>query len=94
VSSPPESGFRIEVARDGHDDGPPWRYEGVVVTPRCEYGIAAVVEENGAVRVEVGEGAPSRMALNVATMVRTACGRAIEPDGEPPMRIVRWHPER
>jgi hypothetical protein len=94
ASNPPESGFRIEVERDREGEGPPWRYEGVAVTPCKEYGVAAVVEESGAVHVEVGGDAPSRMVLGVATMVRTACGRTIAPASEPPVRIVRWHPER
>jgi hypothetical protein len=94
ASNPPESGFRIEVERDRAGEGPPWRYEGVAVTPSMEYGVAAVVEESGEVHVEVAGDAPSRMVRGVATMVRTACGRTVTPDSEPPMRIVRWRAER
>jgi len=94
VSSPPESGFRIEVERDAGDEGPPWRYEGVAVTPCSEYGVAAVVEQSGAVHVEAAGDAPSRLLLGVAGVVRTACARAIAPEREPPVRIVRWHSER
>jgi hypothetical protein len=94
VSNPPESGFRIEVERDADDDGPPWRYEGVAVTPSSEFTVAAVVEQSGAVHVEVEGDAPARLALGVTAMVRTACGRTTQPDSEPPVRIVRWHTER
>ena len=94
ASSPPESGFRIEVERDGGGGGPPWRYEGVAVTPCKEYGVAAVVEETGEVHLEVAGDLPSRMVRGLATMVRTACGRTARRDSEPPMRIVRWRAER
>jgi hypothetical protein len=92
-SIPPESGFRIEVERPTGEQGPPWRYEGVAVTPSGEYGIAVVVEDDGTVRVE-SSAAPSRMTLGVATAVRTVCRHSVEPGAEPPQRIVRWHSER
>jgi hypothetical protein len=89
VSVPPESGFRIEVERPTGDHGPPWRYEGVAVTPSGEYGIAVVVEDDGSVHVEASS-APSRMTLGVASAVRTVCRHSVEPGAEPPQRIVRW----
>jgi hypothetical protein len=92
-SIPPESGFRIEVERPTDDRGPPWRYEGVAVTPSGEYEVAVVVEDDGTVRVEASA-APSRMTLGVAAAVRTVCRHSVEPGEEPPQRIVRWQSER
>ncbi len=92
-SVPPESGFRIEVERRTGNEGPPWRYEGVAVTPSGEHRVAVVVEDDGTVRVEASA-APSRMTLGVAAAVGGACRQAGSPGSEPPQRIVRWHSER
>jgi hypothetical protein len=80
----PESGFRIEVQR-AQDGGPPWTYDGHAISPTAAYGVSAVVERDGSVRVQLADGAPSRLVTKVAAVVRAACGAS-----EPPARIVAW----
>jgi hypothetical protein len=106
-SSPPESGFRIEVARAPEADGPPWHYTGLARTPSTTYDVTAIVNVDGTVRVEMGvagEGprddsgtaAPPRLVRTVASLVRSACASVeIETTpAPPPHRIVRWHGDR
>jgi len=88
-SHPPESGFRIEVARQV-TEGPPWRYEGRAHTPSSSYGVTAIVQGDKSVSVELASDAPSRLAPRVAQLVRSACALGAEPDA-PPEKIVRWH---
>ena len=57
-SSPPESGFRIEVARSPEADGPPWHYRGLAHTPSTTYDVTAIVNIDGTVSVELGAEAP------------------------------------
>jgi hypothetical protein len=88
-SHPPESGFRIEVARCVAD-GPPWHYEGQAHTPSSSYGVTAVVRGDRTVSVELASGAPPRLAPRVAQLVRSACALSAQQQ-PPPERIVRWH---
>jgi hypothetical protein len=104
-SSPPESGFRIEVARSPAPgsagspraaDGPPWHYRGLVHTPSNTYDVTAIVNVDGTVRVDLGAQAPPRLVRSVASLVRSACV-CLEIDttpAPPPHRIVRWHGDR
>jgi hypothetical protein len=94
--APPESGFRIEVARSPEAGGPPWQYKGVAHTPSTTYDVTAIVNVDGTVRVELGAPAPPRLARSVASAVRSACACvAIDATpGPPPHRIVRWHGDR
>lgn len=96
-SSPPESGFRIEVARSPEAAGPPWHYTGLAHTPSTTYGVTAIVNVDGTVRVDLGDSAPPRLVRSVASLVRSACACVhIEatPSPSPPHRIVRWHGDR
>jgi hypothetical protein len=95
-SSPPESGFRIEVARSPEADGPPWHYRGLAHTPSTTYDVTAIVNVDGTVRVDLGGAAPARLVRSVASLVRSACA-SVEIDTTPvppPHRIVRWHGDR
>jgi hypothetical protein len=93
-SSPPESGFRIEVARSPEVEGPPWHYRGLAHTPSTTYDVTAIVNVDGTVRVDLGAKAPPRLVRSVASLVRSACA-CVEIDATPapppPHRIVRWH---
>lgn len=95
-SLPPESGFRIEVARSPEVDGPPWHYKGLAHTPSTTYDVTAIVNVDGTVRVELGSDAPPRLVRGVASVVRSACV-SLEIDttpAPPPHQIVRWHGDR
>jgi hypothetical protein len=95
--SPPESGFRIEVARLPERDGPPWHYTGLAHTPSTTYDVTAIVNVDGTVSVDLGAQAPARLVRGVASLVRSACaclGIDTTPTPPPPHRIVRWHGDR
>ncbi len=93
VGHHPETGFRIEVER-GRGSGPPWRYEGHCVTPSARFVVVATVAADGVVVVELAEGAPFALGEKTRLLLRAAWKHALEEDGEPPHRIVRWRPDR
>ena len=61
VGHHPETGVRIDVERP-QAEGPPWRYEGEAVTPSARFRVAASVAGDGAVTVELQQGAPAGLA--------------------------------
>ncbi len=93
VGHHPESGVRIDVER-AHEEGPPWRYEGEAITPSSRFKLAAMVGGDGAVGVELEEGAPEGLAEKARLLVRTAWKRADEEALRPPRHIVRWRADR
>ena len=93
VGSHPESGVRIDVARDLSAQAP-WRYEGEVVTPSERFRVAAVLEQDGMVSVELQTGAPASLAEKTRLLVRAAWKHASEEDSPPPRHIVRWRADR
>ena len=93
VGHHPESGLRIEVERARAAE-PPWRYEGEVVTPSDRYRVAAVLEVDGGVSVELQSDAPAGLAEKTRLLVRSAWKHAHEEEAPPPRRIVRWRADR
>jgi hypothetical protein len=89
----PESGVRIDVQRQ-LAGGPPWLYEGEAVTPSTRFRLAARLEENGAVTIDLSGGAPAGLAAKARLIVRAVWRRAREDTVMPPRRIVRWRAER
>jgi hypothetical protein len=94
VGNHPETGVRIDVERAAATAGPPWRYEGEAVTPSARFRVAASVDRDGAVSVELQHGAPPGLAEKTRLLVRTAWKHASEDEAAPPRRIVRWRPDR
>jgi hypothetical protein len=92
VSPYPESGVRVHVARTA--DGPPWEYTGEAVTPTARFEVRTVIAADGAVAVELPEGAPDGLADRVRLIMRTAFRHARDEDAPPPRRIVRWRADR
>jgi hypothetical protein len=93
VGHHPETGVRIDVERP-QTEGPPWRYEGEAVTPSARFRVAASVAGDGAVTVELQQGAPAGLAEKARLLVRAAWKHAREDEAVPPRRIVRWRPDR
>ena len=93
VGHRPETGVRIDVER-GRAGGPPWRYEGEVLTPSERFGVAAILGEDGTASVELQGGAPAGLAEKARLLVRTAWKHSREEDAAPPRRIVRWRADR
>jgi hypothetical protein len=89
VGDRPEGGLRIDVARP-REGGPPWRYDGAVITPTERYAAAAVVSAEGEVTVELPAEAPEGMAEKARLVLRAAYKHAREDGGPPPRHIVRW----
>jgi hypothetical protein len=93
VGHHPETGVRIDVERE-RAAGPPWRYEGEVVTPSSRYRVAALLAEDGGVSVELETAAPAGLAEKTRLLVRAAWKHAHEEQAPPPRRIVRWRADR
>jgi len=89
----PESGIRVDLQRH-YAGGPPWLYEGEVVTPRARVRLAAMLDRDGIVTVELADGAPPGLSAKVRLIVRAAWKHAEEDHVAPPRRIVRWRAER
>jgi hypothetical protein len=93
VGDHPETGVRIDVERE-RAGGPPWRYEGVAVTPTERFRVTAVVGEDGAVSVELASAALVGLAEKARLLVRAAWKHAHDEGAAPPRRIVRWRADR
>lgn len=89
VGPRPESGMRIDLMRPARG-GPPWRYEGDIVTPERRFAVRADVSEAGDVRIEAPELLPDGAAQRAKLLLRAACKHARGDDAPPPRRIVRW----
>lgn len=88
----PETGVRIQIARDKTHEDPPWTYEGAVHLPDASHPLRVVVSAAGDVTVhaEIPEDLSEKVRLIVRTVYRQA-----KADGEPPAwRIVRWRGEK
>lgn len=101
VGHHPETGLRISVERvradasgAARDAGPPWRYEGEAVTPTARFRVAAVVEADGTVAIDLPGDAPVGLAEKARLIVRAAWKHAAEGEAPPPRRIVRWRADR
>jgi hypothetical protein len=93
VGDHPESGVRIDVQRPV-GAGPPWSYAGEAVTPTERFRIEALVTADGAVTVQLADGAPAGLAEKARLLLRAAVKHAREEEADPPRRIVRWRAER
>jgi hypothetical protein len=91
VGPRPESGMRIDLLRPARG-GPPWRYEGEVVTPENRFALRADVTESGEVRIDASGDLPEGTASRARLLLRAACKHAKADDAAPPRRIVRWRP--
>ncbi len=96
IGDRPESGVRIEVARDARsDNGPPWKYEGTVATPHGAHPIVATIDGSGEVTVDIEAAAPSEVSEKVRLILRTVYRQAkSEGDLSPARKIVRWRGEK
>jgi hypothetical protein len=92
VGSTPESGVRIDVSRP-REGGPPWRYEGEVVTSAARFALVSTVSAVGDVLVELPPEAPGGIGDRVRLLMRAAYKHAREDGQPPPRRIVRWRAE-
>ena len=92
VSQYPESGVRVEITRA--DAGPPWDYRGEAVVPDARFAMRATVGPDGAVTVELADGAPPGLSDRVKLIVRAAYRHAKDDGTPPPRRIVRWRADR
>lgn len=85
--------MRIVLDRP-RDGGPPWRYEGAVLTPTQRFGVTAVVAAGGEVSVELEGDPPRDLPLRVKTMIRAAHKHARDEAATapppPPRQIHRW----
>ncbi len=92
ISHYPESGVRIEISRT--ESGPPWRYEGHLVTPDADFPLACVVETDGTVSIELVPEAPQYLVHHVRFVVLAVFGEAKQhgEEGPPPQKITRWRP--
>jgi hypothetical protein len=85
----PESGVRVVVERP-HAGGPPWRYEGEAATRSGRFRLAATLDADGALSVELYPDAPAGIADKVRLIIRAAWRRAREDQMAPPLRLARW----
>lgn len=95
----PETGVRIQIARDKAREDPPWSYAGAAHVPDASYPVAVVVDADGHVEVTVsaaegGAAPPPDLAEKVRLIVRTAYRQAKADDEPPAWRIVRWRGEK
>lgn len=94
VGERPESGVRIVLERPRFG-GPPWVYTGSAFTPDAGFALVATVEADGAVSVDLAEGAPPEVKEKVRLMVRTLYKQSkAEGDAAPARSIVRWRGEK
>jgi hypothetical protein len=93
VGHHPETGIRIDVTR-AQQGAPPYRYEGEANTSSSRFKLAATIDSEGGVAIELEEGAPAGLAEQVRLLLRTAWKHAGEDGAPPPRRIVRWRAER
>jgi hypothetical protein len=93
VGDSPETGVRVTVER-ALEGGPPWSYAGEAVTPAARFPVAAVIEGDGTVAVQLPAGAPAGLAEQVRLNLRAAWKHAHDDGAPPPRRIVRWRAER
>jgi hypothetical protein len=89
----PESGVRVVVERPWAG-GPPWRYDGEAVTQSARYPLAATVEADGRVAVELPDEAPAGLAFKARLMIRSAYRHTLDGSAGPPRRIARWRADR
>jgi hypothetical protein len=89
VGPRPETGLRIDLERPVRE-GPPWRYEGKIVTAAAHFRLQAVVTENGEVTLTEAEPLPDGVAKKARLMLRAAWRHAQDDAAPPPRRIVRW----
>ena len=83
------SGVRVVVERSDAV-GPPWRYEGEVVTSGARVPLIATLDADGSVTVELPRDSPSGLGEKVRLMVRAVWRHAQNEDAAPPRRIARW----
>ncbi|HEY8041165.1 MAG TPA: hypothetical protein VIF15_15265 [Polyangiaceae bacterium] len=92
VGGHPESGVRVDLQRP-REGGPPWRYEGEAATPSARLQVAATVEADGRVAVQMATDAPEGLSEKVRLIVRAAWKHTHEHGQQqqaPPRRIARW----
>jgi hypothetical protein len=93
VGHHPESGVRVVVERS-RGEGPPWRYEGEAVTQRARFCLAAVVDADGRVAVELPADAPADLGDRARLIIRAAYRHTVDAGAAPPRRIARWRADR
>ncbi|HXN33631.1 MAG TPA: hypothetical protein VN894_17300 [Polyangiaceae bacterium] len=93
VGHPLESGVRVAVERQSAG-GPPWQYAGEAVTKGERFRLAAKVDADGAVTVEMKPEPPAGLVDKVRLIVRAAWKHAADDGTAPPRRIARWRADR
>jgi hypothetical protein len=88
-----ESGVRVTAERLPAAK-PPWLYEGEAVTRTDHFRLAARLEGDGAVRVDLEPDPPPGLADKVRLIVRAAWKHARDDGAAPPRRIARWRADR
>ncbi len=90
VGPRPETGVRIDLVRPARG-GPPWSYDGKIVTATDELALSAVITDVGDVSVRAGP-LPEGVAQKARLLLRAAWKHARDAGTPPPRRIVRWRP--
>lgn len=88
VGERPETGMRLRIERPV-TGGPPYRYAGELATAEGARPLAALVDAEGEVTVEL-EGADAPLLEKLRLVIRAAFRHAREDDRPPPRRIQRW----
>ena len=84
-----ENGVRVAVERRP-GEGPQWEYAGEVTSKAKRFAVAAKVDANGAVALEMKPEPPDGLADKVRLIVRSAWRHAAHDGVAPPRRIARW----
>ena len=88
VGERPESGMRLRIERP-LAGGPPYRYAGELATAEATRPLAALVDADGEVTVQL-EGADAPLLEKLRLVIRAAFRHAREDARPPPRRIQRW----